>query len=574
MGSENPTLVMKVDFKTLVEMLCFRAREHPNRVVFTFDPGIADSTAETITYGELDIRARAIAAELQQSDTEHKPVILIFDCGIEFVTSFFGCIYSTAIPVPIYPPFSTKQLDQLHSIIQNCGASTALVTSALLDSIKQIDMGFPITSKMNWFEVDLMNDSNALGWQNPTITGDSIALLQYSSGSTGKPKGVLLTHTNLLSNFRMIRHAMSARKTDIMVSWLPMYHDMGLIGAILHSVYSGMRTVFMPPSSVVRPFRWLSAISKYRGTATVAPNFAYDFCVHRIKEDEIKELDLSSLRVAFNGAEPIHASTLKNFHERFQSAKLRDDVFLPCYGLAEATLIVSGRDMSRPIKLKKVGLDSLSNHRAVETDSAFCSKVFVGCGQSCSGVEIRIVDPKTGNDSSFGTVGEIWLAGPGVSCGYWNSPETTEGNFINDPGKTYLRTGDLGFLDEEGELFITGRIKELIIIRGKNYHPHDVEFIAQDSHPLIDHRPSVAFSIDTDSGDERVILLQELKQSVDQAARKAIATAISEAINREEGIQVSELIFIAQNSLARTSSGKIRRSEMRRRYLQDELSKI
>lgn len=565
---------MQTNFKTLVEMLNFRVRVHPNRVVFTFDAGITGSTVETITYDQLDIRARAIAAHLQQSGANNKPVILIFDCGIEFIFSFFGCIYSGAIPVPLYPPFSTKQLDRLLSIVQNCGASTVLVTSALLDSINKIDMGVSTTSKMNWLEVNSVNDSNASHWQEPAITDESIALLQYTSGSTGKPKGVLLSHANLLSNFQMISKAMNANESDIMVSWLPMYHDMGLIGAILHSIYSGMQTVFMPPATVVRPFRWLSAISKYRGTATVAPNFAYDFCVHRIKQDEIKQLDLSSLRVAFNGAEPIHASTLKNFHERLRSANLRDDIFLPCYGLAEATLIVSGRDMSRPIKLKRADLDALSNHRIVETESTFRSKVFVGCGYACSGVKIRIVDPNTGIECSFGNVGEVCLKGPSISCGYWNDPEYAEESLINDAGQTYLRTGDLGFLDEEGELFITGRIKDLIIIRGKNYHPQDLEYIAQSSHPFIEHLPSAAFSIDTDSGDERVILLQEMKKSVDHTTRIAIATAISEAINREEGIQVSEITFISQNSLVRTSSGKIRRHEMRSRYLQDKLSRI
>jgi acyl-CoA synthetase (AMP-forming)/AMP-acid ligase II len=548
---------MKTEFNSLVDMLNLRSHAHPDRVVFTFDSGLANSAAETITYDELNRRAQAIAVHLQQSGANDKPAILIFDCGLEFITSFFGCIYSGTIPAPLYPPFSKKQLDRLLSIILDCDASTILVTSQISNFIKEIDISFPVTSKINWVEVDTIDYSIASQWQHPEIANDTIALLQYTSGSTGKPKGVLLSHQNLLSNFQMIRCAMSADETDIMVSWLPMYHDMGLIGAILHSVYSGMQTVSMPPSSVVRPFRWLSTISKYRGTATVAPNFAYDFCVQRIMEDDIKKLDLSSLRVAFNGSEPIHDSTLKNFHERFKSAKLRDDTFLPCYGLAEASLIVSGRDMSRPIEFKQV--ENLRN------------KVFVGCGVACKGSRIRIVDSDTRLDCAAGSVGEIWVAGPSVARGYWNHPQANEESFIRDLDKVWLRTGDLGFVDEKGELFITGRIKDLIIIRGKNYHPQDLEFIAQGSHSVIQNRPSSAFGVDSGSAEERVVLLQELKQSVDEATRKVIATSISDAIAREEGIQLSEIIFIPPNSLARTSSGKIRRSEMRRRYLQGEL---
>ena len=564
---------MKTKFDTLIEMLSSRAEAHPDRVVFTYLAGLTGSGVERITYNELDTRARAIASRIQQLGGNAKPALLIFDCGLDLITSFFGCIYAGAIPVPLYPPFSRKQLERLFSIIQNSGATNVLVTTAMFNFVKEINENFPEISSIQWIEVDSVENSMATEWEDPHTAKDSMALLQYTSGSTGSPKGVALSHANLLNNFRMISDAMSANETDIMVSWLPMYHDMGLIGAILHSVYSGMQTVLMPPSSVIRPLHWLAAISKYRGTVTVAPNFAYDLCVQKIKIEDIEKLDLSSLRVAFNGAEPIHSSTLMDFHERFRSANLRKDIFLPCYGLAEATLIVSGRDMSRPMKQKRVDLAALADHKVIETESSVASKVFVGCGQACSGVKLRIVDNETHKDCTPGNIGEIWVSGPSVALGYWNHPEATQENFVHHLAELYLRTGDLGFLDDEGELFITGRIKDLIIIRGKNYAPQDLEFIAQSAHPLLQQRPSAAFAIDSDSGNESLILLQELKQSIPEKTQKAIATAISEAINREEGIQISEVLFILPNSLARTSSGKIRRNEMRRRYLENELSK-
>jgi acyl-CoA synthetase (AMP-forming)/AMP-acid ligase II len=562
---------MKAEFKTLAEMLESRAQSHPDRIVFTFDPGLKDSKTESISYRDLDIQARAIAFHLQ--GVRCKAVILIFDCGLEFIVNFFGTIYAGGIPVPLYPAVTAKQLDRMFSIIQNCDASTVLTTSDILDSLTEINPNFITTSRINWRKLENVNVSKEYQWQDPAITNDSIALLQYTSGSTGEPKGAVLTHKNLLSNFSMISAAMEAKETDIMVSWLPMYHDMGLIGAILHTVFAGMQTVLMPPAAVVRPLRWLNAISKYRATATVAPNFAYDFCINRIEPEDIQKLDLASLRVAFNGAEPVHDSTLKNFQERFKSAKLRDDVFLPCYGLAEATLIVSGRNMSRPIRFKHIDLDALSDHRAVEVDTNVRNKVFVGCGRPCAGVKIRIVNPETFSDCAAKNIGEIWIAGPSVCSGYWNDCESNETTFMRDQGEVYLRTGDLGFLDEDGELYITGRIKDLIIIRGKNYHPHDLEFIAQNSHPFIHARPSAAFSIDSDYEDEKIILLQELKTSIDSAHRMEIKRAISEAINREHAIQISEIIFISPNSLARTTSGKIQRSEMRQRYLRNELNR-
>jgi acyl-CoA synthetase (AMP-forming)/AMP-acid ligase II len=559
---------------TLIDMLRSRAKAHPQRLVFTSLSSLSNSPAKVITYSELDIRARAIATSLQQLDQHGKPALLIFDCDLDYVASFLGSIYAGTIPVPLHPPLSRRHLERLLSIVEDCGAYAVLTTSALGDSIKEIDENFDKILRIPWVLVDHVDNLMAPQWRDPHATEDSTALVQYTSGSTGSPKGVVLSHGNLLSNFGMIAEAMGATETDIMVSWLPMYHDMGLIGAILHSVYSGMQTVFMPPRSVIRPLRWLSAISKYRGTSTVAPNFAYELCVQKIKTEDIEKLDLSSLRVAFNGAEPIHSSTLTNFHERFRSAGLRDDIFLPCYGLAEGTLIVSGRDMSQRIKIKRVEMAALADHRIVETRSPLASKIFVGCGQACAGAEIRIVNNETLQDCIPGRVGEIWVSGPGISAGYWNRPEATQESFVQHLGARYLRTGDLGFLDDNGELFITGRLKDLIRIRGMNYAPHDLESIAQSAHPLIHQRASAAFAIDTGSGEECVVLLQEIKGPLAETTRQAVADAISESISREEGIQVSEVCFVSPNSIALTSSGKIRRGEMRRRYLDGKLSKL
>jgi acyl-CoA synthetase (AMP-forming)/AMP-acid ligase II len=546
----------------VVDLLREQAATMPEKVAFTF---VGDRGAEeTLTFGELDRRARALAVTLAEVANPGDRALLIFPCGLEYIVSFFACVYADLVAVPLYPPMAPKHLPRVLSVVADCGATVALTTQATLGAMRRAGGEGPLAC-LSWICSDRADLALADEWPGSVATDDSVAFIQYTSGSTGVPKGVVLTHANLVANFEMISAAMEVRPDDVMVSWLPMYHDMGLIGAILHSVYAGIHTVTMDPSSIVRPLRWLSAISRHKGTVTVAPNFAFELCVARITPEELATLDLSSLRVAFNGAEPVRAEALREFERHFGPAGLRSDVFLTCYGLAEATLIVSGRDMRETTRVLRVDREALTQGTASPSTERATSQEIVSCGRACAPQRIAIVDPATQTALGAGAVGEIWVTGPNVARGYWSKSETSRGAFVEVDGQTYLRTGDLGFLDARGELFVTGRLKDLIIVRGKNIAPNDIEQVAQGVAPVLRARPSAAFAVQ-DGGTERVVLLQELKDGMGDDEQSALRRMIVDAIAEHCGV-LPEVVLVKHASLPRTSSGKIQRHLVKAAFL-------
>lgn len=553
-----------MSFRDLLHMFEERAQRHPEKILYTFLPG-SITEPRHLTYGDLDREARELAAKLQRRAKPGDRLLLLFPCDQNYILAFVACIYAGMIPVPLYPPHSPKALEKLQTVAANCGARAFLSTGELKAKILDGLAHLPGLA-LEGLAIDEMNE--AASWQRPAPDRETITFLQYTSGSTGSPKGVILTHGNLMSNFAMMRKAMTGGPDDLIVSWLPMYHDMGLIGAILHTAYTGMRTVLMPPATAIRPFRWLSAIDHYRATVTVAPNFAFDLCLQKISEEQASSLDLSSLRVIFNGAEPVRWSTQRNFQGKFAPARLAPDVFAACYGLAEASLIVTSREMTRPSSRILADREALTQGK-IHPAAGDEAQSFVSCGPTFDGLTVKIMSPATSTELSTKEIGEIWISGDNVTRGYWNLEEKSDA-FAEHGGRSYFRTGDLGFLDEAGELYVTGRIKDLIIIRGKNYAPQDLELSARESHDILRNFLNAAISI-VDGEEEKLVLLQEIRGRFPSDSLRAIADSVTDAIGRDFGLRIHELLFVESSSLDRTSSGKIRRSEIKRKYLAKEL---
>ena len=566
---------MNLEYKNLVELLRARAESQPDRNAYTF---LIDGETEEarLTYGELDQRARAIGARLQSLGAKDQLVLLLYPPGLEYIAAFFGSLYAGAVAVPVYPPTSRRSLPRLWSIVKDASPRVALTTTAILSKVEQTS-GSPELQPLRWLTTDNLDIDVAREWRSERVGAESLAFVQYTSGSTARPKGVMLTHDNLLHNQRMIQTAFEQTEQSIILGWLPLYHDMGLIGNVLQSIYCGAPCILMSPVSFLQnPARWLQAISRYRATTSGGPNFAYDLCVRKIPLPERANLDLRSWTVAFNGAEPIREATIDRFCAAFEPCGFRREAFFPCYGLAEATLFVSGGPKSASPVVARVKRAAIEMHQVVAAGDADDNATsFVGSGRAWLDQEIRIVDPVSLRECSPGVIGEIWVAGPHVAQGYWGCPDESESTFkahVADTGAgPYLRTGDLGFM-RDGELFVTGRLKDLIIIRGRNYFPQDIELTAEMSHASLRAGGGAAFSIDV-SGEERLVVLHELDRHHDSDLTDVIGT-IRQAVAEEFELQAYAVALLKPGSLPKTSSGKIQRHLCRASFLKDEFAAL
>lgn len=562
---------------TLVELLRERALSDPTRQAYTF---LTDGETQEVhlSCGELDQRARAIGASLQTAGAKGERVLLLYPPGLEYIAAFFGCLYAGAIAVPVYPPRLNQNLVRLESIIEDAQPALTLTTAVSLSRSSNQFEKTPTLQKLRYLVTDTLDDGAADQWQDPNVTGDDLAFLQYTSGSTSEPKGVMVSHANILHNAQMMKQACSHPENVVFINWLPLYHDMGLIGNVLQSLFFGARCVIMSPAAFLqKPFRWLDAISRYRAHTSGGPNFAYDLCVRRISAAERASLDLSSWKVAFNGAEPVGSDTLDRFTKTFAECGFRRETFFPCYGLAEATLFVSGAAKESVPAVKAVRSDALKQNRVVaHRDGEPNSQLLVSCGQTLPQNKIVITNPDTLVPCTPDQIGEIWLSGPSVARGYWNQPEENERSFNAYHADTgdgpYLRTGDLGFIDE-GELFIAGRLKDLIIIRGLNHHPHDIEQTVERCAPGLRSGCGAAFSVDV-AGEEQVVVINELTPRYKNLDLAAIVAGIREAVALEHDLQVYSVALIAAGSIPKTSSGKIRRRACREAFINGSLEVI
>ncbi|MBL1200096.1 MAG: amino acid adenylation domain-containing protein [Nostoc sp. GBBB01] len=560
------------EYATIVDILRDRSFKIPHTQAFTF---LEDGETHelTLTYYELDRRSRAVAAQLQAFGLSGERAILLYPPGLDYLIAFFGCLYAGVVAVPAYPPRNQRKTPRIQAITIDAQASVALTTTAMLPALQSIFTPDTKQGNFRWLTTDNTAQDLEDSWQQPAINGDTLAFLQYTSGSTGTPKGVMLSHGNLLHNAAVTYQLMEHSSSSKFVSWLPVYHDMGLIGGILQPLYGAFPCILMSPASFLqRPYRWLQAISRYKGTTSGGPNFAYEQCIQRITQQQKETLDLSSWSVAFNGAEPVRRDTLEQFATAFAECGFRAEAFYPCYGMAEATLIVSGGSKKALAQIITVNKSALSQNQIVEATTHQDIQSFVSCGKAIPNQQIVIVNPETFTRCSSDEVGEIWVSGPSVGQGYWNRTEETKETFhayLKDTKEgPFLRTGDLGFL-HNGELFITGRAKDLIIIRGRNLYPQDIELTAERSHTSLRFGANAVFTVEVNN-EERLFIVQELEFRAKPNLAE-VTSAIRQAITEEHEVQVYGVILIKPGSIPKTSSGKIQRRATRAQFQNGEL---
>ncbi|HJP91738.1 MAG TPA: amino acid adenylation domain-containing protein [Pyrinomonadaceae bacterium] len=558
---------------SFVHLLRQRALDEPETQIYQFLPD-GENEQATLSYGELDLRARAIAAQLQSEGATGERALLIYPPGLDYIAAFFGCLYANTIAVPIYPPRANRNMERIQSIVGDADAKYALTTNAVLSR-----NGMTLTSESNalrWLATDNIANDCAVEWQQPAVNAESLAYLQYTSGSTSSPKGVMVSHGNLLYNSADMDEGWRHTRDSVLVSWLPHFHDMGLIYGILQPLYKGCQSVLMPPIAFLQqPVRWLQTITRYRGTHSAAPNFAYELCIRKVTPEQRATLDLSSWLVAVNGAEPVRRETIDRFTETFASCGFRRQTFCPGYGLAEATLKVVATSQTDCPVFYSVDSDALAQHRVVEAEPENRdSQTFVSCGRPMLETKIAIVNPELLQQCCAGEVGEIWVTGPTVTQGYWRRTATGQdfGATLLGGNDTYLRTGDLGFTIN-GELFVTGRLKDLIIIRGRNHYPQDLELTTERSHPYLRSGCGAAFSLE-EGGTDLLVIVQEVERNAEHGDFAEVFGAIRQAVASEHELHASGVVLIKSGSLPKTSSGKVQRHAARKAFLAGALDTV
>jgi acyl-CoA synthetase (AMP-forming)/AMP-acid ligase II/alkylation response protein AidB-like acyl-CoA dehydrogenase/acyl carrier protein len=588
MHSNTPGSILPVmsEFSTIVDLMRYRSNLQPQQgYVFLVD---GENQETHLSYKELDQQARAIAAYLQSLGITGQ-ALLLYPPGLEFIAAFLGCLYAGVVAVPAYPPRRNQNLLRVKSIAVDAQVNAVLTTKSLLNlelGIGNISSKDALATELeirnsidvkHWIATDSLPQDLAVDWQQRAIDSNTLAFLQYTSGSTGNPKGVMVSHGNLLHNCALIYQKFEHTPESRGVIWLPPYHDMGLIGGVLQPLYGGFPVVLMSPVLFLqKPQRWLQAISHYRATTSGAPNFAYELCVQKIAPEQ-RTMDLSSWEVAFTGAEPIRAETLERFAAAFAECGFRRKAFYPCYGLAEATLFVSGGAKAVSPKICHVETAALREHRVEFSDRSEQTQAIVSCGIESQ--EVAIANPETLTRCGENQVGEIWVAGQSLAQGYWNRSDETALVFGVDladreyPQKKFLRTGDLGFI-HAGELYVTGRIKDTIIIRGRNYYPQDIERTVEQSHPVLRLGHGAAFGVEIDK-EEKLVVVQEVERTGwRNLAIDAVIESIRATISQQHELQVYSVLLLKPGSIPKTSSGKIQRYACRAGFESGSLNVI
>ncbi|MGK7942416.1 MAG: fatty acyl-AMP ligase [Crocosphaera sp.] len=566
-----------VKLPTVVDLLAYQAEHKSQETAYIF---LADGENESsrLTYGELEEKAKAIAVVIQSMTQRGDRALMLYHSGEEFLITYFACLYAGVIPIPADPSRSYHNNKRLQSIISDAEANLVLTTNALLDKIQTKFNQEPQFKNIQWLVTETITEELASQWTKPGITKDTIALLQYTSGTTGEPKGVMVSHGNLLHNERLLKMAMGHSEKTVVVGWLPLFHDMGLVGNIIQPLYLGVPSVLMSPTAFLNnPVLWLKAISRYKATTSGGPHFAYDLCVRKITPEQCSELNLKSWTVAFDGSEPITEQTLKQFTEKFAPYGFRKTAFYPCYGMVETTLFISGGLKTASPVFQNVNTKALGNHEvelgiSKETES----KVLVGCGQTFFD-KIIIVDPQSKTRCQPNQVGEIWVSGSSVTQGYWNKPELTKETFNAYLADThegpFLRTGDLGFF-QWGELYITGHIKDMIMIEGYHHYPQDIELTVAESHPALRVGCGAAFSVKNDEG-EQLIITQEVERSyLRKLNLQDIVSSIRQAVLSKHNVQINAISLLKTASIPKTSSGRIQRHACKEGFLNDSLKTV
>jgi acyl-CoA synthetase (AMP-forming)/AMP-acid ligase II len=565
----------RLPFASLVDLLRRRAAGQPNERAYVFlsDKGNEEAA---LSFGELEQRASRVAAHLIREGQPGDRALLLFAPGLDFIIAYFGCLLAAVIPVPMMLPRRNSSLDSSASTVADCTPRFVMTNTRLRIARPDVIERFNLP-QMQWLMVDEAGEEANDQERAPPVPGpDDIAFLQYTSGSTSDPKGVMVTHGNLIENLEMIRLTLGNTRRSTYVSWVPLYHDMGLILNVLQSLYVGSLCVLLAPVTFVqRPLTWLRAIHDYRAEVAGAPNFAFDLCVQRFRADQVKSLDLSCWKLAFNAAEPVRADTIERFAAVFAAYGFDPQAMYPLYGMAEATLLISSGQRGGGPVIRTISLDAFRRNEIATPAGMDDEHRVVGCGRNIIGQRIAIVDPQTRRQLGSDRLGEVWVAGPHVCKGYWRNPDATRSTFQariegDEDNESWLRTGDLGFMDENGELFITGRSKDMIIVRGMNYYPQDIENTVYDSHPALRRHCGAAFSVLTDKNEEKIILVQEVERTHWRGLDiEDIVACIREAVANEHEIALDAIALIRPGAIPKTTSGKIQRSLARQMWLQN-----
>lgn len=554
-----------------LHLLRRHASERADRTAVTFVHDLdAPEGSHRLSFAELDAEARRVASWLQQHCSPGDRVLLLHPPGLPFVTAFLGCLYAgvVAVPSPMPGQFQYQQR-RVTKIAADAGVAIALTDSGQLAEVEQW-IGREQSAVTAWAS-DALGFGDSERWCDPQAAADDLVLIQYTSGSTGDPKGVMVDHLNLLHNVDSLRRALGLTEDTGFGGWIPLYHDMGLMGQLLPGLFLGSSCTLMSPMAFLkRPYQWLALIDRYGIGYSAAPNFAYELCLRRVSDDQIAGLDLSRWQFAANGAEPIQASTLRDFAERFAAAGLRPQSLAPCYGMAEATVFVSGR-ASRPVRIERVDPEALEKHLMEPPQPGGPVRELVGCGD-VPDLDVKIVDPADHRKLPDGSIGEIWLRGPSVAVGYWKRPEATEATFraaTADGDGPFLRTGDLGAL-LDGELYVTGRSKDLLIVHGRNIYPHDIEHELRLQHPELATLAGTAFAVQVPH--EEVVVLHEIRGRFSEERLREIAVAMRATVLREFGVRPAGIVLLRPGAVRKTTSGKVQRSQMRELFLNGELA--
>ena len=557
---------------SLVELLAKRAASQPDACAYIFlsDRGTEEAA---LTFRQLHDAANACAARLAAVARPGERALLVFPPGLEFIVAFFGCMIARVIAVPMMMPRRQGARDSSAAIIANCEPVVALSNAAF--AIRQDLQARFSREGLQWLAVD--QDSSPVAAARPDTPAPEphdIAFLQYTSGSTSEPKGVAVSHGNLLANLEMIRCALGNTSRSTYVNWVPLYHDMGLILNALETLYVGSLCVLMAPNAFTqRPLNWLRAIHDYRAEVGCSPNFGYDLCVNRYRADQMQGVDLSCWKVALNGAEPVHAETIDRFIETFAGHGFDANAAYPAYGMAEATLLISGGRRGAGHVTRTVSHAALQLHSVAAAVDPADAQLLVGCGRALVHEQIAIVDPDRCTRLAPHQVGEIWVNGPNVARAYWKNSEAT-GAGLNaviageDADSRWLRTGDLGFLEDSSELYVTGRIKDLIIVRGINHYPQDIERTVQTAHPALRPNCGAAFSVTDERGEETLVIVQEIERTERNRIDPAEVTGlIRENVTEQHELFARHIVLIRPGHLPKTTSGKIQRSLARKLWL-------
>lgn len=540
--------------KSVFDLLVKHAHKNPYKNSFIFlEDG--ENAEVILTYKELLDKATLVAEHLKEDGFHQKPVLLLYPSGIDFIVSFFACQINGSIAVPLYPPRGNNHWERLELIANDCNAAAILTSQSYVSTLRKGFKAF-FENDGKVISTDELNPLDNAVEFNPSKL-NNISFIQYTSGSTGNPKGVVVTNENLLHNEGLLAGAFKQTETSVLCSWLPFYHDMGLIGNIIHSIYVGATCVlFSPFHFIQKPIRWLNAISKYRVTFSGAPNFAYDLCSEKIKEEDLNTLDLSCLEFAYNGAEVVRSSTLERFYEKFRKCGFDKKAMYPCYGLAEATLFVSGGYSGDAFYQLTVDRKKIEEGIFLLTRDEEEGKKIVASGFVRPGMHLKIFNPQNSNVCRETEIGEICIAGKSVSSGYWNKIYKKE-NYFEDPetGMAYLRTGDLGILYNE-QLFVTGRVKELLIQRGKNYYPYDIEFVASNAHKALAANSCAAFSVEQNLEEKIILCLEVKREFYRNIPEQEIYSSIKRALVNTVGIEVDDIVLIKPMSLPKNFQWK------------------